>query len=143
MEERATLTLNSEEIKNILFKHYFGDYFDNVKEKIIETLIMDYKIVNENQFGKIRKNIYFIIKYEKQLATLDKSITREIIIDLKELTNIINDKISNEGYEIATLRENIMYGTKDNSKDKLNFITYNLKKKEKVKTKKRGWKKNV
>ena len=143
MKERTTLSLDYEEIKNILFKHYFGEYFDNVKEKIVETLIMDHRIVNENHFGKIRKNIYFTIRYQNQLATLGKSVIREIVIDLKELTNIINDKISNEDYEIETLTENICYGLKGNSKDKLNFITYNLKKKEKVKTKKKGLKKNV
>lgn len=92
--------------------------------------------------GLIKTTIYidFILMYTNQIEGLNKSMTEKIFVDLKDLCDIINEKISKQGYEID---DNMIYSFEKESSDRLNFLTFYLKKKEKVKIKKKGSRKYV
>ena len=143
MEERATIVLYHKDIEEILFDYYFGESHPEVKKQIENTGKMLCSIKEKKGLVTTKTYIDFILMYRMPIKSLGKDITEEIDVSLTDLWDIINEKISNQGYEIDDVEDNLIYGFGENSSDRLNFLTFHLKKKEKVKTKKRGWKKNV
>ena len=132
MEERATLTLNCEEIKNILFKYYFGEH-----KEIVENGKMTYELLRAEGGSMYAMDINFILSYDEKIESLNCSINREFIVGLYDLTKIIKEQILDYTYKVESLYKYV------DDDDNLSCITYKLSKKEKVKTKKRGWKRNV
>lgn len=135
MEERGNLNLDRKTLKSILCNNYIKmDY--KINQEVYDTAELEIKFLEIKEHKKV---VQFIIKYIKTIDSLSLPIVKEYIISQDELNNIINDNLSSEGYEIDTFD----YDVDKNDKSFLNSIEYKLKKKEKVKTKKRGWKRNV
>lgn len=102
---------------------------------------MNYEITKKQSLGSTVTNIVFILSYEEASEILETNITQQVVIELKDLNDIINEKFSTQGFEIDYLEENIKYSFDE--KHSLSYLKYNLKRKEEVKVKKRGWKRHV
>lgn len=139
MEENETLRINGEELKCILAKHYFWVDFQS-KQECYDTTSLEFKFENEQVD---HRKIQFVLKYDKKIDSFDQPIKRQYIITKDEVIDIINKKLSKHGYRIDDFDCNVTYGRHNNDKDVLNFIVLNLRKKGLIKTKKRGWKRNV
>jgi len=139
MEEKQTLTINGEELKGILAKHYFSVDFQT-NENCYHTTSLEIKF--ENQQVDHRK-IQFVLNYDKKTDSFNKPIKRQYVITKDEVIGVINKKLSKYGYKIDDFDCNLTYGRHNNEKDVLNFVVLNLRKKGLIKTKKRGWKKHV
>ena len=138
MKERATLVLSEEQIKNILASYYLSNIDLKTNEQIIKSLRLDYKIITK----KTGMNIDFILTYEKKIESLDVDINKEFVVSIEDLNNIINEKFAEEGYEIDSLEEHLRSESNPAERTGVSdfkYIKYNLKKNEKVKIKKKGW----
>ena len=138
MEESASIVLDYKDIENILFDYYFGLYTPEAKKQVDETGKMLCNIKTKKGLLKTERSYNFILMYEKPIKSLEHSMTVKKDVTLTDLWNIINEKISDNGYEIDEVDDNLIYGLQESSSDRLNFLTFHLKKKEKVKTKKKG-----
>ena len=143
MTESASIVLWRKDIEDILFDYYFGKSHPNIKKQIEETGKMYCSIKTKKGLITEKRYIDFTLMYEIIVESLGKSIKEQKTVSLTELWNIINEKISDKGYEIDYIEDNLTYGFDENTEPGLNFITFYLKKKENVKTKKKGLKKNV
>ena len=143
MKESASIVLYCKDIEDILFDYYFGESHPNIKKQIEETGKMYCSIKDKKGIITTKRHIDFTLMYEIINESLGKSITEQITVSLTELWNIINEKIAYQGYEIDEIDDQLIYGFGENTEPRLNFITFYLKKKENVKTKKKGLKKNV
>lgn len=137
MTERATLILSDEQIKNILASYYLSDIDLNTNEQIIKSLELSYKIITK----KIGMTIEFILAYKKNVKLVG-DINKEFVISIEDLNDIINEQLAEEGYEVFSMEEHL--SSNKNSVEPsvirdAKYIKYNLKKKQKVKTKKKGW----
>ena len=139
MKEKATFTLGIEQIREILTDYYFK----NVDKKIMNKIQFSYEVIRKDCFVTIKNQVIFVIKYSEYIESLGNSITKELVITEKDLNNIINEKLSNEGYQIDTLDMDIVAISKSEDKYGIKSITYILNEKEKAKIKRKGWKKNV
>lgn len=136
MEEKTTLTLDYKAIKNILAKHYFWiDY--QTKEESYDTTNLEIKFIEK---GRTKKIAQFILTYEKIIDPLSSPIKKQYIISQDDFNNIIDQNLLNEGYKIDDFEYMIRYGL-NNGATMLNCIKFKLKKREKTKTKTRGWRK--
>ena len=140
MKENASIVLYRKEIEDILFDYYFKECGIDSKKRD-ETIEVNYNIESKTGVLKTTTKIEFEFNYKQTIESL--TINRKLTVTLQDLCDIINEKISNEGYEIDNVTDNLIYGFEDDAKPNLNFLTFNLKKKEKVKTKMKGMKKNV
>lgn len=140
MEESASIVLYYKDIEKILFDYYFGESHPTIKQQIEETGKMLYDIKTKKGLVTTKTYINFTLMYDKTIESLGKKMTEKINVSLTELCNIINEKISDQGYEICDIDDNLIYSFGKNTKSDLNFITFYLKNKEKVKTKKKGCK---
>ena len=138
MEQKESLIIGSEELTSILAKHYFWVDFQT-KEDCYSSTCLEIKSKDKE---KKQSEIQFILKYEKKLDSFKEPVKKEYIITKNEVINIINKNLLNEGYEIDNFDCNIIYGL-NNSSERLNFISLKLKQIGKIKTLKRGWKRNV
>ena len=136
MEERSILILNKEQIEQILFEYYFSEYDERIKEQILKSLKLNYKITIQYVVTETIKTIKFILKYKIPIDSLDNFVHNEIILSLNDLNNIINEKLSNEEYKVDRAYIDSGFSLSDK---RLKCIKYYLKKNEKVKTKKKGW----
>jgi len=143
MKESASIVLYRKDIEKILFDYYFGESHPKIKKQIEETGKMYCSIKTKNGYKKDKRYIDFTLSYEIIVESLENSIIEQKTVSLTELCDIVNLKIAAQGYEIDKIDENLIYGFSENAEPGLNFITFSLKKKEKVKTKKKGLKKNV
>lgn len=138
MEESASIVLYYKDIENILFDYYFDESHPEIKKQIENTGKMLCNIKTKKGIVTTKRYINFILMYERPIKSLGHSMTVKKDVTLTDLWNIINEKISDNGYEIDEVDDNLIYGLQESSSDRLNFLTFHLKKKEKVKTKKRG-----
>lgn len=143
MEESASIVLYYKDIEDILFNYYFEDSDLETIKQIKNTRQMLCNIKTKNGVLKTAHYINFTLMYRKSIESLNKDITEKIDVSLTDLWNIINEKISDKGYEIDDIDSKFIYPFGENSVKRLEFITFHLKKKENVKTKKRGWRKHV
>ena len=136
MEEKETLVIYVEELKEILAEHYIGeDYKTNSYNFKTEDL-------------KNKEGIQFILNCKKKIEPFKTQIEKEIIITKDEVIEILNDRLFNEGYEIATFTYNQRTQLERlegicSRENTLNFITLRLRKKAQKTMKKMRWKKNV
>ena len=138
MEQKETLIINNEELKSILAKYCFWQDYQTKEDCCMSTsLQIETKDKKNNQ-----SDIQFILKYEKKLDSFNEPLRKEYVITKNEVINILNENLLNDGYKIDDFDCNIINGLNCSNK-KLNFISLELKKIEKEKTKKRGWKRNV
>ena len=138
MKERATLILSEEQIKKILFFHYLAELDSKTNDDIFNNL----EFVSKIKYDRKGTHISFILEYKKHIESFDGNITKEFIVSIEDLNNIINERLIEEEYEIESLEEHLL--TDENSIEpsairNFKYIKYNLKKKQKVKTKKKGW----
>lgn len=143
MRESASIVLYRKDIEDILFDYYFGESHPNIKKQIEETGKMYCSIKTKKGLVTDKRYIDFTLMYDIIVESLGKAITEQVTVSLTELWNIVNEKIAAQGYEIDEIDDNLTYGFGENTEPGLNFITLYLKKKENVKTKKKGLKKNV
>lgn len=143
MKESASIVLYRKDIEDILFDYYLGNSHPKIKKQIEETGKMYCSIKDKKGIVTTKRYIDFTLMYEIIVENLGKPITEQITVSLTELWNIVNEKISDKGYEIDEINETLKYGFGEETKPELFFITFYLKKKENVKTKKKGLKKNV
>lgn len=144
MKERATLILNEEQIKRILFYYYIATTpaSSEMDEEIDEEMLNDLKFESKIIYNKKGMHIDFILTYKDQIESLDADVEKEIIISIEDLNNIINKRLAEEEYEIDTLEEHLsnnVNSVEPSAIRDFKYIKYNLKKKQKVKTKKKGW----
>jgi len=144
MKESATLILNEEQIKRILFYYYIATTpaSSEMDEEIDEEMLNDLKFESKIIYNKKGRHIDFILTYKNQIESLDADVEKEIVVNIDDLNNIINQRLTEEKYEIDSLEEHL--STEFNQGERtfensFRYIKYNLKKKEKVKTKKKGW----
>lgn len=140
MKESTSIVLYRKEIEDILFDYYFKECGIDTKNRD-KNINLIYNIESKTGVLKTTTKIEFEFNYKQTVESL--IINRKFIITLSDLCDIINEKISSEGYEIDNVTDNLIYGFEDNAKPNLNFLTFYLKKKEKAKTKMKGLKKNV
>ena len=137
MEEYAILNLDHSRIEKILFEYYFKDYGPAGKEKIGKTFHVECNVKNKIGLISLTKSVEFLAEYYTPVDSLAGAICEKIAFSLTDFNNIINEIVGIHGYKIDYLE----IESKNNSNDKevLDCLKYNLKKKEKVKTKKKGW----
>ncbi|MBE6139054.1 MAG: hypothetical protein E7174_00915 [Firmicutes bacterium] len=140
MEESASIVLDYKDIENVLFNYCFKNSDQETKKQIENTGQMLCNIKTKKGIVTTKKHINFILMYERPVESLGYPMTEKVDVSLTELCNIINETISDRGYEIDEIDDNLIYGLEENSSGRLNFLTFHLKKKEKVKTKKKGCK---
>ena len=143
MQESASIELYYNDIEDVLFKYYFKASDSETKKQIENTGKMLCNIKTKKGLVTTKKYIDFKLIYQSPIESLECSITEQIDVSLTELCDIVNETISDRGYEIDEIDDNLIYGFGENSSDRLNYLTFYLKKKEQVKTKKKGCRKYV
>lgn len=136
MEQKETLVIYKEELKSILAKHYFWTDYQTKEECFVSTKL-EIRYANEKN-----NKIQFILKNEKKIDSFKEPIKKQFVITKAEVINIINENLFKEGYEIEDFDYNISYGL-NGSKNDINFISLNLRKKTPKTLKKIRRKKNV
>ena len=138
MEEYAILNLDQSRIENILFEYFFKGYGPSGRAKIQPTFKVECNVKNKIGLVFSAKSVEFILEYYTPVDSLNGAICNKINLSLRDFNNIINEIVSSDGYEIDYLDIKSINDYSD-KKEKFAYVEYKLKKKEKVKTKKKGW----
>ena len=138
MKEYAILRLEPSRIEKILFEYYFKDYGPAGKAKIEQTFKVACNVKNKIGLISSVKSAEFVLEYYTPVSSLDGAMCEKISLSLNDFNNIINEIVSSQGYEIDYLDIRSINNYSE-GKEVLTCLEYNLKKKTKVKTKKKGW----